>query len=324
MRREILSQLQTEYEARRQESDRIFFERRREVENKCPEIGRLMDSRQQLIFSSIRGIASGHPAESVEEKMGQINTDIRKQLTENGYDPDYLEPVYVCGICKDTGYVGYPVREMCSCMQKELNRRLYQEVGLGEDQEQTFERFDRTIFPDTKIPALGCSQREMMDMIRDMTYTWAAQWPDVKEKAGILLSGASGLGKTYLMHAMLKVLLDRGLNAMMLSSYKAQDIMRKAYFSRDGQEDLDMLMDYDVLLLDDFGTEPLMDNVTVTQFFNLFNERQTRGKACLISTNLSPKNLRDRYTERIASRLLDKNHMLIIEMRGEDVRKKVH
>ena len=80
-------------------------------------------------------------------------------------------------------------------------------------------------------------------------------------------------------------------------------------------------MNTDVLFLDDLGTEPLLDNVTVSQFFNLFNERQNHQKACVISTNLSLKNLRERYTERIASRLLDRSRMMVVEMRGEDIRR---
>ena len=41
-----------------------------------------------------------------------------------------------------------------------------------------------------------------------------------------------------------------------------------------------------LLLIDDLGTEPLMENITVTQLFNLLNERQNRGKHTVISTNL--------------------------------------
>ena len=321
MRREILRQLTNEYEERRRENDRIFFARRAEAEQKCPEIGRLMDARQELIFSSVRGIILGHQPDQVPEKMEKLTGQIRSLLVENGFPDDYLEPVYRCPLCKDTGYVGDPVREMCSCMQKELTRRLYAESGLGDQREQTYDTFCLDVFPDTVIPGLGYSQRQMMEMIRDMTKAWAEQWPDVRENCGVIFSGASGLGKTFLLHAMAGVMLDRGLNVMVLSSYRAQEIMRKAYFSRDGQDDLDLLMNTDVLFLDDLGTEPLLDNVTVSQFFNLFNERQNHQKACVISTNLSLKNLRERYTERIASRLLDSSRMMVVEMRGEDIRR---
>ena len=321
MRREILVQLQTEYEQRRQNNDRIFFARRAEVEARCPEIGRLMDGRQQLIFSSIRGILAGTPMADVEKKMADMNEQIRQHLVRNGYAPDYLEPVFTCPICRDTGYVGDPVRELCPCMQKEISRRLYQEIGLQETEEQSYATFDLNVFPSEIDPKLGVSQRQMMDMIRNMTKTWAENWPNVKEEHGVLLSGQSGLGKTFLMHCMLHVLVERGLQVMLLSSFKAQDIMRRAYYSRDGQDDMDLLMNQDVLMIDDFGSEPLLDNITVTQFFNLINERQIHRRACVFSTNLAPYDLVKRYSERISSRLLDRRTMMIVEMRGRDVRR---
>ena len=101
MRREILRQLTNEYEERRRENDRIFFARRAEAEQKCPEIGRLMDARQELIFSSVRGIILGHQPDQVPEKMEKLTGQIRSLLVENGFPDDYLEPVYRCPLCKD-------------------------------------------------------------------------------------------------------------------------------------------------------------------------------------------------------------------------------
>ena len=50
---------------------------------------------------------------------------------------------------------------------------------------------------------------------------------------------------------------------------------------------MDTLMDTDVLMIDDMGVEPLMENITIVQWFNLINERQLRGKGTVISTNLN-------------------------------------
>ena len=104
---------------------------------------------------------------------------------------------------------------------------------------------------------------------RNMPHTYPhARTPD------LLLMGQSGLGKTFLMHAMAKRLLDRGLNVLMLSAYRFLDIARKAYFSNNTGE-LDTLMETDVLMLDDLGSEPLMENITIVQLFNLSTKRHT-------------------------------------------------
>ena len=80
-------------------------------------------------------------------------------------------------------------------------------------------------------------------------------------------------------------------------------------------------MDAPLLLIDDLGTEPLMNNVTVTQLFNLLNERQLAGRHTVISTNLNPRELQERYTERIASRLLDESSCARLGFVGGDIRR---
>ena len=64
-----------------------------------------------------------------------------------------------------------------------------------------------------------------------------------------------------------------------------------------------------------------VQNVTVEQLFQLINERQIRGLSTVISTNLTLKELRERYTERIVSRLNDPKNCEIIVLKGKDLRK---
>ena len=159
-----------------------------------------------------------------------------------------------------------------------------------------------------------------MNLFRHQCKGWAEQYPTVMQKT-VVMSGKSGLGKTYLMHAMAKVMLQRGFNVLMISAYRFLDTARKAYLTGD-TKDLDMLMEADVLMIDDMGAEPLMENITITQWFNLVNERQLHGKGTVISTNLSDSEMRNRYTERVASRLLNTSESLILQFRGEDVRRR--
>ena len=320
MRREILEILQNEYAERRVRNDQILMDRQAEVSRVCPRIGELIAQRQELIYTSLRQAIRGDTKTNVPEKMRAIQAEIAEQLLKNGFAADYLEPVYRCPICKDTGYVGDTVREMCRCMQAELNRRLYAGIGLDAGEDQSFERFDLNLFPDTVIQNLGCSQRWMMKDIRAIAEGWSRRWPEAEFNGGILFSGASGLGKTFLMHCMARVMVERNLNVLVISAYQAQEIMRRAYFRGEDPE-MEALMHSDVLFLDDLGSEPLMQNVTIPQMFQLFNERMRMNRAVVVSTNLSPSDLRERYTERITSRILDSRRMKVIEMRGQDVRR---
>lgn len=317
----ILTELQADYERQRMLNVQEQQRRSRAAQEKCPEIGLLMRDRQELIFSGMRGILSGKAQyDGLPARMELLNGRVASLLTQNGFPEDWLDPVYRCAACKDTGYVGEPVREMCDCLRGAYFKRLYRQVGLHDAENQSFERFDLKLFPDTPLPGKDFSQRQMMRIARNQCRDWAEQYPHTPIR-NIVMSGKSGLGKTYLLHCMAKRLLDRGLNVMLISAFRFMELARKAHFSGSYAE-LEPLVQADVLMLDDLGSEPLMENITIVQLFNLINERQNDDRAIVISTNLPEKELQERYTERVASRLFHKQRSLFIPFEGNDVRLK--
>lgn len=321
MRKEIMQELQQEYEQQRLQNAQEEARRRQEVIARCPAVGQYLDERQSLIFGSLRGILNGKAAvDDLPARIDVMNRRIAALLKENGFPADYLDPIYRCKQCHDTGYIGEPIREMCPCLRNAFYTRLYRAVGLGEQAEQSFAAFDLSLFSDQPLSGKRYSQRQLMDMLRHQCQQYAEKYPNAATR-DLLLMGQSGLGKTYLMHAMAKRLLERGFNVMLISAYRFLDVARRAYFSGKPEE-LDALMDTDILMIDDMGAEPLMENITIVQWFNLINERQLRGKGIVISTNLNEEELRRRYTERITSRLLDGKQCMLLQFLGDDVRRK--
>ena len=322
MRNTILQELHTLYNQRQSDNRREEERRRMEVSAACPEIDDALEARQNLIFSSILGILDGRStAEDIPARMDVLNRRIASLLKSGGFAENYLDPVCRCKICQDTGYVGDPIREQCECFKQEFYRRLYQQMGLPESTTQSFEGFNAELFSPEKLPGKSYSQRELMTVIRKNCEAYADKYPAVPAR-DMLLMGQSGLGKTYLMHAMAKRLIQRGVNVLLISAYKFLDVARKAYMTGDTAA-MDDLMSADVLMIDDMGAEPLMENITIVQWFNLINERQLRGKGTIISTNLMEDELRRRYTERIASRLLGGMGCKLIQFAGDDVRRRV-
>ena len=321
MRSEILRALQAEYEEQRRANEREEDRRLQEVAAKCPEIVESMRARQELIYGGLRGILAGAAAsDDLPQRMEVMNRRVESLLMQNGFAKDYLDPVYRCATCRDTGYVGEPIREMCDCLKGRFYARLYREIGLHEDENQSFDTFQLDIFPDKPIGERPFSQRQLMRAIRQECETWAERYPQAATR-NLLLMGQSGLGKTFLMHAMAKRLVERGYHVLMLSAFRFLEVARKAYFGREVEE-LEDVMNADVLFIDDMGIEPLMENITIPQWYNLLNERQTRGRSTVISTNLMEEDLRKRYTERIASRLLDPRQCELIQFAGDDVRRR--
>ena len=320
MRNTILQELHAEYEQRQQANQREEAFRRMQAEAACPEIGQVLESRQNLIFGTLRGILDGKAsAEDIPAKMDVLNKRLTSLLRQHGFAENYLDPVCQCPVCGDTGYVGEVVREHCECFNQAFYARMYQRMGLSESTAQSFEAFDLNVFSSEKLPGKTYSQRDLMNVIRKTCEQYAENYPAVPVK-DMLLMGQSGLGKTFLMHAMAKKLIQRGQNVLLISAYKFLEVARKAYMSGNVEE-LDTLMDADVLMIDDMGVEPLMENITIPQWFNLINERQLRGKGTILSTNLMEDELRRRYTERIASRLMNNTQCRLVQFAGEDVRR---
>lgn len=329
MRNEILRELMAEYDQQQQANYQEELRRQTQVGERVPQIPALMEERQRLISDSIRGMmarqmgeqpgASVPSPEELPARMAVINQRIAALLTQNGFPANYLDPVYRCATCRDTGYTGEPVRQMCACLRGRLFRRMHGEIGLNDGREQSFERFDLSIFPDTPLPGRKFSQRQLMARARKVCEDWANAYPNVPQR-DMLLMGQSGLGKTYLMHAMARRLLERGQEVLMISAYRFLELVRKAYFAND-PTDVQTLVDAHVLMIDDMGAEPLMENITIVQWFHLIDERQAHNRATVISTNQQLDELRANYTERIASRLLDQRQCQLIQLIGEDVRR---
>lgn len=321
-REQILLDLQQVYQKRQEENQRIYDARIEEASRKIDGLGELMTRRHAMVMGTIRaGILNpgrNHEGQqSLPALMADMNRRIREKLVSGGFPEDYLQPVYTCPLCKDEGYIFDPSRRMCSCLNQELNRRLLEEAGLTGD-EQTFENFNSELFSDEAEGASGVSQRQMAELIRNACETFADAFPDTPQ-LNLLLMGHSGLGKTYLLRCIAHRTASRGHQPTYVSAYHLLELARKGYMENSSAP-LAPLMEAPLLLIDDLGTEPLMQNITVTQLFNLLNERQLKGLHTVISTNLSMTELKERYTERITSRLMDGSCWRRYSFIGKDIR----
>ena len=320
MREDLLIELENEYARMRADNERTEETRKEKIRLEQPEIFALIQEREELVFGTLRNIVkgAGKRADDLPERMEKLNEKIRNALTEKGYPADYLAPVYKCPVCRDTGRIGETIKEPCECLKKAYQQKLREKIGLGSRRKETFETFDIEVFPDEKIQGRPFTQRDQMKIFRDDCKAWADTFPDSPYK-DILLTGKSGLGKTFLLHAMADRLIERDVNVLIISAYRMLEILRKSYF--DQEQDSSDLLNTEVLMIDDLGSEPLMQNITVEQLFNLLNERQNKGLSTVISTNLNLVEFRERYTERIASRLTDARCCLVLSFDGKDIRK---
>lgn len=319
MREDLLNELENEYAQLRAENERTEEMRKEKIRMEQPHIYELTKERENIVFGTLRNIVNrtAAKADDLPERMKKLNEQIRTQLTENGYSADYLAPVYRCPICKDTGRTGDTIKEPCECLKKAYQNKIRKMIGLQSEKRESFSTFDLNIFSNEKKDENDISQRDLMKIIKEDCEQWVELYPHNDNK-DILVSGKSGLGKTFLLRAMAERLIERDVNVLIISAYKMLEILRKNYF--DNNDSSTELLDVEVLMIDDLGSEPMMQNITIEQLFNLINERQNRNLSTIISTNLTVDEIKVRYTERIASRISDGRRCLVLSLIGKDIR----
>ena len=306
------------FERKRQENEREEARRREEIARLHPDLDQLVTQRHEMILRSVRGAFSGKAPQDAEQMMREYNQKIAGLLQEKGYPADYLAPVCDCPLCQDSGYVyEQGVQKPCECLQKAYQAALSQ-AGETLSPDQTFERFDEARFPDTPLPGTDVTQREYMRVIRQKCLEYAQCVPEGPLKT-LLLHGGSGLGKTYLLNCVGNFVRAKGVDVKYVTAYDLLMALKNAYFSRTG-ETAQEYFDAPLLLIDDLGMEPMMETVTVEQIYNLLNARLIRGKYTALSTNLNRVELKQKYTERVSSRLLDPRTGLAIAFLGKDIR----
>lgn len=298
------------------ENEREEARRRREIAEKAPEVEKLLAARHEMILSSVRSAFGNGVEANPEETMRDYNQKIAALLKSSGYPADFLAPVCRCKICGDQGFIyDQGVRKPCACFMQAYQATLSR---AGWDSAETFAGFDETRFPNTPLSGSDVTQREYMRVVRDKCAQFARGVPEGPVKT-LLLHGSSGLGKTFLLHCVDAAARGKGVDTLCVTAYDLLMELKTAYFTQNGEASKPFF-DVTLLLIDDLGMEPLMENVTVEQIYNLLNSRLQAGLYTAVSTNLSREELRERYTERVTSRLLDTRSGMALHFKGRDIR----
>ena len=140
---------------------------------------------------------------------------------------------------------------------------------------------------------------------------------DINED-NLLFCGETGTGKTFLANCIAKSLLDKEKIVIYQTAFKLLEILEEIRFrDSDNKEKYNLLFETDLLIIDDLGTE-MTNTFTNSELFNIINSRLLSNKKTIISTNLSPMEIMDRYDDRIFSRLFSK--FTVLHFFGKDLR----
>ena len=156
MREDLLLEIEREYAQQRQVNEETEAQRREKIRREQPEIAKAMDERDRLIFGTIRQILAGDAEQSdLTARMKELNARIGTMLEAAGYTAGYLEPVYRCKTCRDTGYTGDAVKTPCECMKRAYQEKVRSIIGLDSAKEETFETYNESLIPDEAVNGSG-------------------------------------------------------------------------------------------------------------------------------------------------------------------------
>ncbi len=313
-----ISEILREYDSLQSAEESSQKKRQDEIYKKIPKIKSIDDEISSTGFEIASAILKGTNVEDSIYKLRQRITDLKIQkgelLAANKYPLDYLEIKYKCKKCKDTGYMG-SVR--CSCFKQRLINKYYQQSNLKDIlSRENFDTFNIAFYSTNKYGDEELSPRRNMEDILTYCINYANSFKDHKEN--LFFYGTSGLGKTFLSNCIAKELLDKGTIVIYQTCANLIDIIRTSRFDDSSEKDMtEDLLTCDLLIIDDFGTEP-QTAYSQSELFNLINSRILSGKKMIISTNFSLEDLNNIYPERIKSRLF--GHFTMFKFYGDDIR----
>lgn len=187
-------------------------------------------------------------------------------------------------------------------------------------QVENFDNFNIELFEENKFKGEELSPRENILDILSIAEGFVSNF-EKNNGENLLFYGTTGLGKTYMSNCIAKALLDKGYIVIYQTAFTILEILENRRFGKGDMKlssyQYELLFDADLLIIDDLGTE-VSNTFTNAEIFNIVNTRLIKGKKTIISTNLTPKEITETYTDRVFSRIFHK--FLPLKFYGKDIR----
>lgn len=252
---------------------------------------------------------NGQSMDVLRQKLANISARKKALLREAGLPEDYLEPIYDCPDCRDTGYIG---NQKCHCFTQRSIQLLYAQSNLQLlTKQNNFSLLSDRFYGGDNLVSFKKAENFSKSFVKNFD----------KDYQNIIFCGTVGTGKTFLSICIAKELLDTGHSVIY---YSSTDLFRKLSdysFSQGKRQELENLCKYlyncELLIIDDLGTE-LTNSFVINQLFTILNERDLRHNSTIVSTNHNINELQNRYQDRVFSRIM--SHFEMYKLQCDDIR----
>lgn len=313
---EVIERAREEIKLRRESAVNERNRRISEIRVKAPEIAKLVDELPLTSLKLTQAIIGG--ADNSKELIEKIKNEnletqktIRKMLCEFSYPEDYFEFHYTCPLCKDNGSV---LGRNCSCYEELLMKYAVEELNAkSKITLHDFDEFRLEYYPTTQISANHTVRNQML-AVYEYCYDYAKNFNT--DSPSLILTGATGLGKTFLSSAIAKVVSQNGFSVVFDSVSGILGKIEDEHFGRSEGSTLQLILNADLVILDDVGSE-FITNFTSSTLYDILNTRMNCSFPTIVSTNFSNAELDMKYNERIISRI---SSFIPIHFAGNDIR----
>lgn len=310
---EIEANVKEVFERKQADARYQISARREKIYSEIPQIKELEEKISKegikLTMSALNG--QEYVAENDMSALAQKRDALMK---EYGYSPDYINDVYSCKKCNDTGYVN---GEMCECMKKEYQKFSFAYSNIASSlSNSSLEDFSLELY--SEVPdENGDIPRNVMRYILTKSVEFIENFSSDEVK-NLFFFGSTGLGKTFLSAAIAKKISEKGFSVLYFSAKQLLSMMTDYEFGKipEKKELCESVYKTDLLIIDDLGSEQ-QTSYSISNLFDIINSRMLSGKKMIINTNLAAKDLHVLYSDRIFSRLTEFERLKFI---GNDIR----
>lgn len=315
--KELYIKARNEIDKRRSEAQMLASQRREECKRLYPEIAVAYRVMAETAAECVKALGLGGDAQAFINEISKKNLEaqqmIKDTLRKANLPEDYLQEKYICKKCSDTGFID---GKMCDCLKNTIRQMTYNALCDKLPIERfRFDNFTLENYSD-KPDETGVIPRNRMKSF----YSYCKNYADdfSLSSGNILMYGDTGLGKTHLSLAIAGIAAQKGYSVIYGSAQNLLSSIENEKFGRStGVGAEQSIHECDLLIIDDLGAE-FSTQFTVSAVYNIINTRLMLSKPTIISTNFDFSEIEDRYTQRVASRIL--GDYTIMNFKGKDVR----
>lgn len=219
------------YEQKQLHSHDIQVARYEEVYKKLPEFKTLDDSIASLSIQHGKKLLDGDTSavDALKKDLAELRNRKIHLLKSAGFPEDYLEPVYDCPDCKDTGYIG---NKKCHCFKKAIIGLLYDQSNIKKfPVEADFSNFRLDYYPVSHYDKkTGRSSRSMMEDTLRICHHFIDSFGT--EFNNLFFYGDVGVGKTFLSTCIAKEIMNREYSVLYFSAPQLFNTLAKNAFDK--------------------------------------------------------------------------------------------